>query len=236
MSKQKLVNDWLLDLRGYTMKEKILEDARKYIWEEKMKFLGYRPVISEFMVVAVHDKDGMITGIGGSVPSDLILDNWGEMLAATKPQVNVTSSFSARGQTSGFDSFKGGSFDVNIATFVNFGGAQGTTSPFVKVGGDATAPTRADFDTGTTFINLPESANALMSDGAYSVGGNSILNVATIGPTGGTGTIRETLYLMQWYTQIPAFLRNIACYHDLAAPVSAFVPGNFITIQYTTIT
>jgi len=222
-----VLNQELLQYKGYTAKEKVISDCHKILQENKLKELGYLPRPNESCLITVLDKNKEeILGIGGSKPSDLILDNWGTWWALMG---GVNNGFFFPKQTNGStaNNFKSKGTTQNWYNFT----LSATAGTRIQVGSGATPPTRADFFVDTAFGTSPESVSFNTPIGGYNSGLGQISYGASIGATGGSGTVAEAITILV-FVDLGNISRAMAITRDLISPTVGFSPANFINVNY----
>jgi len=182
-----------------------------------------------FATVMIQDPEGIVKGIGQSKRNNLILDNFGEILA---------EMFTTPSQAQDWISVK----DIlNAGTVIQFwGDATATNEPFVKnsldlgtcmqVGAGVSAATRADYAIETPLGTPPEDDIFDTGPGSYAVGS---IGVAGAIVAGGAGTINEVLMVLKLREATGSVASDIAIFHDLLVSGEAFVLGETITVTYT---
>ena len=83
-----MTNQELSQYIGFTQKEKILNDAAKILLENKAEKLGFLPKPALISLVTVSENQE-IKSIGGSIPSDLITNQFGELFGQFHGLANV---------------------------------------------------------------------------------------------------------------------------------------------------
>jgi len=213
----------LRQLIGHQYPKNMDEIIRESI---KLKF-----PLQHFATVIISEGD-IIKGINQSKPNNLILDHFGEWLAALirQPQNNVKILY--------FTNTDGGAADINI-----WCSAAGSESVFTRknsagalnlgtkmeVGSGVTAATRADIQIETNLGTAPEDDSFDTGAGSYTAG---VISVAGAITAGGAGTINETLFIAVWVDDTHS-AQEVALLHDILISGEAFVLGNTITVAYT---
>jgi len=223
------LNEYLNQYIGKTSSEKLLFDASKYLIEEKLK----KALVTPNEVCLVHVTNPLtkeITGIGGSNPDDLILDNLGIWLAVHWRAVNNTTT-----QISLIDK-DGANNNVQFLRSVSAtnqfnntlsGGGGGR----IQIGSGSTAPTRQDFSVDTPFIVSPEQDLEAVTLGILDVP-NGTSKIQAFILAGGSGTIREAVQFFQW-ANLAGTDAFFAIARDLISPSVPFVIAQAITIEWT---
>lgn len=182
-----------------------------------------------FATVMIQEPDGIIKGIGQSKRNNLILDNFGIILAElfTTPSMNQDTA-----------SVK----DIlNASTVFQFyGDATASDEPFTKnhinlgtlmqVGSGVTAATRADYAIETALGTAPEDDIFDTGSGSYAAGSIGVSGAIS---AGGAGTINETLMVFKLHESVGSNVADVALFHDILASGEAFVLGETITVTYT---
>ena len=190
-----------------------------------------RAPFQHFATVIISEGD-IIKGISQSKPNNLILDNFGILLAGlmrapvdAEKEVTLTDTGNT-GQTVGAY----GTYAANTQHF-NYFDAAYPTGTRVQVGAGTTPAARADYDIETAFIVAPEDDLFDSGTGSYGAGSISVAGAIT---AGGAGTINEILFTGRWIWQGgSATLADFALFHDILVSGEAFVLGNTITVAYT---
>jgi len=225
-----LHNTWLNELRGYTYNSKLIDKAFKYLLEEKLRALNYRPIFSPIALIVCHMNKEVLS-LGGSTPSDLVLDNFGTWLAAffraevTANKINIPLVE------------KGGT-TRNIAVYgraatgeIHFNYYPYSVGTKIQIGSSTVAPTRGDYAIGTAFTVAPESELNDTGHGSYAAGGVTFSTSIT---AGGSGTINESGVFGRWHDQTASSTRyDFMLFHDSISPGVSFSAGQSITIQYS---
>ena len=219
-------NKWLDTFIGATFKQKAVHAAQRYLMEQKLRHLGYKPMISETSLVTITDKHRQILGMAGSKPSDLVLDQFGAWLAGFIRAVTVGGTVTAvtMKADSGIDQtvnvYGGAGFNINSA---------GTRGTQIKVGSGSTAPARTNYAIQTDFGTAPESGYFDTNTGSYAVGVISLSGAIT---AGGAGTINEDILVGVWINSNSA-QNKFALFRDAVSPGVAFVAGGIINVAWT---
>ena len=218
-----MINEELLQFIGHTQKEKVLNDAAKILFENKSKKLGYLPRPAAVCLVIVKENEE-IKSIGGSVPSDLILNQFGKLFA-------LFHSGSVALRTTTLQD------NTNVARTIQSSGAgntwtNGSGGSSAQVGQGASVVARADFDIETVFANGgPEDSRQSTAIGGYNSSlGQATINT-TIAPTAGTGTVIESCLFWEFIDTGPVG-RIFLMSHDNISPGVAFLIAQTITVKY----
>jgi len=222
------INQLLLDYKGYSFNQKIINDCNKIILENKSKVLGYLPRPAEISLVTVLDKNKKeILDIGASEPNDLILDVFSNVIIELGGRTN--NLVIQQRDTSGvLQNIKG---KGSIQNWYNFA-ITTSTGTRIGIGSGLTPPARTDFNLTTPFGVAPESGFTNTTIGGYNSGLGQVSAGSTIGATGGAGTVNETILLTFW-TDPANIARAFAIAHDLISPAPSFGIGNFVNVVYT---
>lgn len=227
-------NSWLKELVGCSYNAKSKHMAESYLWEEKQKFFGGIgiPKLAENLLMCVLDsgnKSPEILDIGGNVPSDLILNNVGELwkhLWRPVAAVNISTGtlFDSSGASGVLTLYNRG---VSATYNNSFVGARGTR---MQIGSGSSSAARTDFSVQTAFANTgPEDSPQSTSTAVYSSATGKITFAASVFPAAGSGTVREAVVFGIW-----SFLNGeVALTRDIISPGVSFSPGQNITANYT---
>ena len=222
-----MANVNLQDYKGYSFNQKILDDCQKILLENKEKALGFLPRPSEQALVCVttEKQKGEIKSIGGSVPFDIIVDNFGKWWAGMAGANNATVVFQI---TSGANvNFKSRGTVFNPYNF-SLGEPCGGS---IQVGNGVTPVTRQDFNIESPFVSAPESVALTTPNGGYNSGLGQVSYGVNIGATGSSGLVSETATIMRW-TDLADLDRSVLIFHDNISPTVSFIAGNFINVNY----
>lgn len=230
------MNEYLLDYIGKTSTEKILEDARKYILENKVKTLKFNPRPNVVSFVYTKDQN-QIMQIGASIPNDLLTNNFGKLLAQMFRNVSTT------GQELISLTDTGGTIRSNSPYWfadVNFGNGdwrgmlvqvKGSIFSGIQIGQGITEAARSDFKIESPFTNGgPEDSKFTIQVPVFNIAlsrcsfSNSIISV-------GSGGISETV-LLNRYCDRSQIVREYCIARDNINPVVSFTPGQSIFTEY----
>ncbi len=227
-----MINDLLLDFKGKTATQRILDDAKKILLENKAKFFGFTPRPNCIALVRTQKKnDNEILSIGGSTPPDLLNDNFLKTLAAihTPARTNFFKAFTMIDITStqityrSYDQFTTGNNDSSGWT--NGGLTQ------IQVGSGSTPAARSDENIETPFVGGAEASRNSISPAGY----DSILarvNLSVAIPTTNAGTIQEACLYCNCRTQVIGVNANVLYARDNVSPSVSFLPGETIFVEY----
>lgn len=225
-----MINDFLENYIGFDYKQKLVMDASKALMENKKKIAPGS--IAECCLVTVHEK-GEIKSIGAGIPSDVINNNYGQMLRQLmnlitfQPRNETMLDFSNVGRTMLIGQGNPG----GLSDFFVGGVGAIATGIQLQVGSGSTTPVRSDFNIETPLVSAPENTVFNSLAGLYnpSLGsfayGNSIV-------AGGTGTITETCSFGLWADSAQA-ARRILIARDLISPGVSFIVGQNIAVDWT---
>lgn len=175
--------NFLLDRVGYTWNSKeqllwkrIMEDARQE-WFKYSRKGTRRPIDYEFGFA--HELGGPygkeVLSVGHSLFNDLIVDNFGILLAAQLLNTPVAGTIKAFNGTS---------------NALGFGNLTGVVR---WLGSGSTAPTYADFKLTTSLTTAPENTSVATTSSGYSPGTGQVTNVSTSGAFGASENVQETI-------------------------------------------
>ena len=224
---QQLIEDYI----GYTYKQKVIDDIHKIVLESK-KFLD--PIaLAECCLITIHDK-GEIKSLGASVPSDLIMDNFGELLKVLSYQI-ITGANETQALTditnSAISVFLR---DMNAGqsgfTFLNTASASRSFGVRLQVGSSGTTPTRQDFNIGTPFGTSPEDTPFNTNVAGYNSGNGQITFGNNI-TAGGAGTVAEAIAQL-FIIDTSAVAKVVMIFRDLISPSLAFIAGQTIAVDW----
>ncbi len=219
-----MINQELSQYVGFTQKEKVLNDAAKILLENKAEKLGFLPKPALVSLVTVSENEE-IKSIGGSIPSDLITDQFVRLFG-----LMFGTSASQRSRIIQ---------DItNVARTVRFSATgnnpwpDGPGGSEVQVGQGSTPPARSDVDIETPFANGGvEDAAVSTAIGVYDFAGQ-ITVTTIITPATGTGTVTESTLVWQFQDE-GAVVRKFLMAHDLISPGVSFIATQTITVTYT---
>ena len=228
MSKLKELNDnWEKKFLGKIFSKRLESRLLREHTERMLKEVDRR--IFESVVVSVLDRKGRIKGIGLNVPNDLILDNFGLLLASLiRAPVAAVTAFNmtdVTGAVKSFNSYSSGG--ASAYTFNNSLTAAIALGTQLQVGSGTTAPSRGDYCIETAFVTAPESGRFATGIGSYAAGAISFSGAIT---AGGSGVVNETGFFAIW--------RNLATptvmlFHDVLAAGVPFTAGKIINVSYS---
>lgn len=229
----KTIYEYLHDYTGCSRKQKLADDLSDFLYFEKLGWANRnrKHMSPEVCLITVTEPGtGEILDLGGSLPGDLFVDNWGSLWASLirQPSTSVGVLTSILKDTGGATR----TFNMigNSATLFNAGGAvvNGTR---MQIGSSTTAPARADTGVTTAFSTAPESAAFDTGAGSYTNGTGTITVSGSITAGNESATINEALF-MGSYQDSSSTLRLIATCHD-ATTATAFSNAKSITLQYS---
>jgi len=226
-----IMNEYLNQFKGKTINKTIMQDCRNYLLEEKLRITEKNP--NEVSLVSVLDpKTKEIISIGGSTPSDLILDAFGLIWSQhNRTVVGGTVDF---GGMIAEDNVSRTFRFINIGTPVNTRYNEGNlpnAGGQVKIGQGISAVARTDFDIETPFVTTPESLPVNVSPPIY----DNILNQIsffTLQVAGGSGTISEIGFFLLWRDFSTGVTRRYMIAHDLILPTVSFIATQSIAVNW----
>jgi len=225
-------NDLLKSLIGQSFNQKSKFAAAKILDEIHSKAEGR--FIGKKALCYITNKDEIL-GVGGStlmknkhgkIVSNLILNNFGEMMAgymAGNPAVTIQSNLIDVGGTPRtILHFTPGNFN-------NLGNVGGILH---RVGSGSTAPARGDIEIQTSFGTSPEDADFNSDDfiPAFDTPTGTIKSAGSI-VAGAGGTVNELVLKGRW--QIGASSFNFSLFRDSVSPGQSFVASDTITSEFT---
>lgn len=219
-------NRWLTELKGKSYNSKTMLDADRYMKEQIKSFYGgHIPSFKESATIVCHDK-GEIKGIGASCVDDLILDNFGKLLAGLiRSPVTGASSITMTNESNLVKTIN--VWNTVAPAFNVVGNNIGT---YTKMGSGATAPARTDYKIETNLLTAPESGYQNTGNGGW----NSALGKMTTANTiisGGSGTVKES-GLVGIYADNASVVTGFLLAHDAITPNVDFVIAQNLTCQY----
>lgn len=253
MSESTLSEDWrrdhwyyetqayLHDFKGYSQKQKLLDDLSDYVLRSKLEW-SYKNGLShysqEVCIVSVTEPEtGEILDIGGSLPGDLFVDNFGLTLSSfftppiaagvIGPSVSVKNTAGAAKTIAGWGT-SGTATDFGFFGVTTSGG-QGS---LIQIGSGLTAPARSDVAIQTAFSTAPENALFNTGIGSYSAGSGTITLSGSITAGNENGTINEALLVLFGNITASNTQFDMAIAHD-ATTATAFSNAKSITVQYS---
>ncbi len=226
-----MIQQLLQDYKGYSYKQKVINDCHKIVLESKKNLDP--PALAECCLVTIQDK-GEIKSLGASVPSDLIMDNFGELLKVLSYQL-ITGANESQGLTditnTPINTFLR---DMNAGasgfTFLNTASSARSFGVRLQVGSGSTTPTRQDFNIGTAFGTSPEDTPFNTNSAGY----NSVSGQITFGNNlvaGGSGTVAEAIAQL-FIIDTGAVAKTVMIFRDLISPSLGFIMGNTIAVDW----
>lgn len=225
---------------GKTFTQKLNSKMADYFEERKFRELGFIP--RPGAIAMVHTlENGAIKSVGASAPQDIINNNFGKWLAAmhTIPSTTLgTASLSEIGGAGGGsppvrtdgDALQRPWWSIVRGDTFN-SGSRGET--YIQIGLGFNTPLVDDFDIETAFPDSPEADKTLTPDGGYSPTVGRVQVGVNIGPTTGTGTVRELGIFQDWQTLLPAPSGGFYMLsHDEISPGVDFIVGETLFCQY----
>lgn len=226
------VYDYLHDFVGVSRKQKLMDDLSRYLLQQKVHWASKNNVLPSMeaaLVLVENEATHEIEDLGGTLPGDLFVDQYGTLRAGeiVAPGLEVVVSLSDTGGaprnviaiTSSNAQHK--SWNNPSASSINTGSQ-------IQIGSGVTAPTRADVAIETAFGTAPESGLFNTGSGSYAVGAITFSGSIS---SGGAGTINEALYAIA-LVDSGGTQRKVAACHD-ATTATAFIAGKSITVQYS---
>jgi len=220
------MNEYLNQFKGDTINDRIVKDSTNYLLEEKLRITEKNP--NEVSLVSVSDpKTKEIISIGGSTPSDLILDAFGFLLQEhNRVPVGTVSSASIFKATDNVTrAFK------MADPLTAYNKPLGTRGCQIQIGQGITAPVRTDFDIETPFVTSPESLPTDVTAPFYD---NTLFQIQFFSSlqAGGSGTISEIGLLCSWRDVTTGGTRSYLLAHDLILPTVSFITNQIITMNW----
>jgi len=226
-------NDDLKSLIGKSFNQKSKFEADKILNEIHTK--AETRMIGKKALCFIVDKNE-IKGVGGStlikdkngkIISNLIVDNFGEILNALhagQPApfalvVNVVDT-------------SGNARQLRFYLTSNWQDPPRTDGINTQIGSGTTPPTRSDFNRETPFGTAPENGFITMTN--LPIWNSALGQIVTAGSiiAGGSGTINE-IVLTSLINDLSNIQRRILYYRDIISPAQSFIAGQNIFVQYT---
>lgn len=221
------IYDYLHDSVGCSQKQRLMDDLCDFLYFEKLgwAYKNHVKFSPEVSLVTVTEPDtGEIIEIGGSLPSDIFVDQFGSLLGAFYRQP-VNGSAVLPGTIKDVTNTNQTCYIWNTAPFfIHVGGQVDGTK--MQLGSGSTAPARADVGIQTALSTAPE--NALFSTGAGSYTGGTTTVSGSI-TSGGTGTINEGIVVIAGNNSVGTVV-NICQIHD-ALTSTPFTASKSLTMQ-----
>jgi len=217
-------NELLLEYKGETFNNKIKLDIEKCLFEARLKELKYENKFLPMALVCVQEKKE-IKSLGASIPNDLIMDNFGNLLAGIhRPVLVGAKSFTIQDLGNVLRTMR--AFTSNPNSHNNAGQRR------IQIGKGTTAPTRQDFNIESPFTNGgAEDLSQIYSNGGL----NSALGqvkFSIVLTTTGAGVISETINTYNGRDTAGGG-RTWIWTRDLISPTSSFIGGQQVFVEYT---
>jgi len=228
-------NDLLKSIIGQSFNQKSKFEAEKILDEihskAQSRMIGKKSlcyIVDQNEILGVGGSTMMKNKKSGEIISNLILDNFGEIINTLHfggPTVNFNAPVLDTGGVARQLPF----YINNNWQDVAFGGADGI---FIQIGSGTNIPAGSDFNVQTVFGTAPESGLITMT--SLPVFNTTLRNIVTSGTiiAGGSGTINEVV-LSSKLQGLGNIQRRIAYYRDIISPAQAFIAGQSIFVQYT---
>jgi len=188
-----------------------------------------RAPFQHFATVMIQEPDGIIKGIGQSKRNNLILDSFGQVLAALmRAPINGITNINLDDIT---DTARACTIMEEAAGSNSFIGSAAAriVGTVMRCGSGVTPAVRTNFEIETPLAVAPEDAIFPTGNGSYAAG--SVGCSGTI-VAGGAGTINEVGMYGQWVYAGPT-LGWFMLFHDILVAGEAYVLGETITVTYT---
>ena len=210
------------------LKQLIGHQTPKNIDEIIRESIKLRAPLQHFATVIISQGD-IIQGITQSKPNNLILDNFGTVLAGLmRAPVAAVTNVSIPDITNTARTLPIYTINSDTKGWCTYavGKEIGTQ---LKVGAGVTAAARADYQIETDFGTAPESGHFDSGSGSYAGGSIAVAGAIV---AGGAGTINEVGFFGHW--SYGAAVRALfMLFHDILVSGEAFVLGQTITAAYT---
>jgi len=225
-----LHNDYLLDFVGKSKTNKIQSEIQKFVLEQKIKSCFNLPM----SIIDTHNPfESEILNIGASIPSDLILDNFGYLM---DHYIGCVGAVTKMTDIAGV--LNSTTLPLSNQNVMNTAGFSQPPSPsffpltgtLFKLGSDGvTSPLRTDYNINTPLGSSPENLITGTNDGGYNSGLGTFTASKTFPNAGGSGTIAEMGSFIQQTTGVT--LKQYMISHDLISPVVPYVAGQVINVE-----
>ncbi len=227
-------NDLLNSLIGKSFNQKNKFEANKILTEIHSK--AERRSVNKNVLCYVVDNEE-IQGVGGStmmqdkdgkIVSNLILDNFGEIMNALHAGNPAPIGLAVNVKDTGGSARQLRFYLNNNWQDTAFGGADGINT---QIGSGITPPARTDFKIETAFVTVPESQGITMTN--LPVWNSALGQITTTGSVvaGGSGTVNEAV-LTSLLQTLATIQKRFAYYRDIISPGVAFVPTQNIVLDY----
>ncbi len=172
-------------------------------------------------------KDNEILEIGLNCKNDLILDNFGAMLAGMVSGKQITWTMkSTSAQVNNFRN-SGANITDFLSSVGNVGNSNGAR---MNIGSGSTPPTRQDFAMETQIAGLgvfPASYNSGLAKVSYA---------GVFSPTSTNDTVREVSVAVRWRTNISSptggTFRELLLTREVISPFVGFLIGQTVNVDY----
>ena len=231
---------------GKSFSDKLNGEMAKYFIQRKFETLGYIPRPGAVAMVHTLDEDGILMGVAGSDPFDIINDNFGKLLAAhfcipATTFNDIRCALGGGGLANPPVADTGVPTASSVFAYNQSNGAwcaKNTSSgiSFMQIGSGVTAPEVDDFNVETAFANggIEDGKVQVTGGSAYQPSIGRIAVPCNIGPTTGSGTINELCLftIMADIGGVNGTNRFYLMSHDTISPGLVFITGQTIFAQY----
>jgi len=229
-------NDLLNSLIGQSFNQRTKLEANKILTEIHSK--AQDRSIGKMALCYVLDKNEVL-GVGGStllkdkktgeIKSNLILNNFGLLLSVLFKKFDPTNTgITIKDITNANKGINMWGNSVNRWMSSN----PLSLGSFMKVGSGSLAPARTDFNVQTAFGTSPESGNINAVTSPIYNSGLGNFKYAGIITAGGSGTIRESIFIFGIQVQTGGRIDS-AVFRDSITPPVSFIAGQSIALEYT---
>lgn len=240
---------WRDNLLGATLNQK-LESAilEKHSWENArerlqtrmkqldkkrhVKSLDLLPNVADNVFCATLDSKGKILDIGFNVAGDLIIDNFGVLLAGLIRSPVASQLYVMLNNVSGvaralYIYSKTSNGQANWTSGYGFEVTAGTR---LQVGSSNAAAARNQYSIQTPFEAAPENGRFGSSTGVYGGGAVSFSGAVS---AGGSGTVNETGFFGYWPYNLTSTCDEFMLFRDVLSSGVSFVAGNTLNVSYS---
>lgn len=232
----------LQDYKGKTLTERLKEQMTKHMLESKYKIFGFTPRFMESVLITIATTEKspelkgvstspLIIGKNGKPTADLLLDNFGQMLAgihASKSTFQFKDTIIVdEGSLTKVTRTVGGGTSGHWNDTAN--GASGMR---VQIGADPTPVTRGDVKIGVPFSVGPQAGKIVpVGPGGWNSALGIIQQSSSIVTSTLGGQIEECGLFGAFNNTTAATTFMIA--HDNVSPALIFIAGETVNIDYT---
>ena len=233
-----MINEYLLDFIGKSNSQNVLNDAKKFVLEEKSKALKFAPRPNVISLVHTENKNEIMQ-IGASKPDDLISDNLliilAGMFGTPTSENRLIQLIPTDGILRDFHVIARQPASGSTTTYTSmYASTAGGLSCNIQVGKGVTGATRQDFKIEDPF------ANGGLEDGINPIGApvyNPSLSrnsFATSFLATGLGGISETVLQTRYMTNLTGgrTTKLVQLSRDNISPIVSFIASESVFVEY----